>query len=108
MYLVHVSLHRAPGAELPEETADWVRAAARPDERVEHVVAHPRAVPAPVVGIFLLADRLEDAEALALLVYRRAMAQRPGLAGWLPLHARVPLLAPYYERLLADPGVDGI
>ncbi|GHG73609.1 hypothetical protein [Streptomyces griseocarneus] len=98
MYLVHVALRGRSGAELPADARDVVLAHALPQDGVEHVVIHPHAVPCPVVGVYLLADRLETAEFRAERVCRRALASPSALDGWELVNAQVPLMD-VYERM---------
>lgn len=102
MYLVHAGL-RAPSADaqLPPHTADLVRGLADADGPVEHVSAHPHAQPDPVLGVFLLADSLNEAERRAEDLCRRALDALPALRGWRVGRVGAPLVAPYYEGLLA-------
>ncbi|MFI9269959.1 hypothetical protein ACIGXM_04485 [Kitasatospora sp. NPDC052896] len=101
MYLVHACLRGPSGAELPTDAAALVRSCAHATDQLEHVVAHPRARPHPVLGLFVVADGLGQAEARAWAVCRRALAERAALAGWELVEAQVPLIAPLFERLLA-------
>ncbi|MER6360791.1 hypothetical protein [Kitasatospora sp. NPDC001527] len=57
--------------------------------------------------MFVVADRLEDAEESALAFCRRAVAAVPELAGWRVRSGRVPLVGAFYEGLLAAPGPAG-
>jgi hypothetical protein len=105
MYLVHAELRApSPGGELPPDAARLLLAAALPAERIEHVVVHGRGGPAPVLGVYVLADRLEAAEAAVAALLRRAPDTVPGLHGWTSARVAAPLVAAYYERLLAEPG----
>ena len=107
MYLIHVHLRPDAESGLPDQTGAWVRAAALPEDQVEHVSVHSGAEPYPVVGLHLLADRLEDAEARAEQVCARALAAHRELRGWSLTEAQAPLVGPFYEGLLdgsAGPG----
>ncbi|MFE2721609.1 hypothetical protein [Kitasatospora sp. NPDC059327] len=109
MYLVHATLRPlAPDGSLPRDVRDLLLAAIRPEDRVEHLVVHPDAVPRPVLGVYLLADSLAEAEHRAAAFCRRALAGTPRLSGWRTAGVAVPLVTPFYERLLfgAD-GADG-
>ncbi|MFJ5549253.1 hypothetical protein [Streptomyces sp. NPDC093225] len=109
MYLIHAAL-RAPSAadRLPSDCADAVRALARSDTPVEHVSAHPDARPDPVLGVYVLAGSLREAEDRTAALCRRALRELPALRGWAVGRVGAPLVAPYYERLLetvpAGPG----
>ncbi len=108
MYLIHVALRpTTPTAVLPRTAGDLLLAVALPDERIEHVVLHPCASPCPVLGVYLLADCIEDAEERATEFCRRALAALPALAGWEPGSAEVPLVGPFYEGLLSASGLTG-
>ncbi|MFC1410940.1 hypothetical protein ACEZCY_15500 [Streptacidiphilus sp. N1-12] len=108
MYLIHLQLGSPGLCDLPEQTAAWVYSAAGSDEGVEHVSLHADARPCPVLGMYLLAESLEQAEARAAAVCRRALAVRPELRGWVLGEVRAPLVAPFYEALLdVNPGRDG-
>ncbi|WP_369260764.1 hypothetical protein [Streptomyces sp. R35] len=95
MYLVHVQLKGPPGQALPEHTAQLVLTHAEPQDRLEHVSAHPGASPHPVLGLFLLAADLDEAERHADLACRRALARCPSLRQWRLVSAQVPLIAPF-------------
>ncbi|MFI8105275.1 hypothetical protein [Streptomyces sp. NPDC086023] len=108
MYLVHVALRPPPGAALDAELPTLLRALARPEERVEHVVAHPDSLPYPVLGFFLLSGSLADAERAAHAVGRRGTELLAALRGWTVLCAEVPLIAPLMEFAAASAeGRDG-
>ncbi|MEU8621310.1 hypothetical protein [Streptomyces sp. NPDC048623] len=100
MYLIHAQL-RPPGVQfLPEDAAVRALALALPEERVEHVSAHPDALPLPVLGVFLLAGSLAEAESRAAALCRRLVERHPALAGWRLSGAEAPLLAPLGHGLL--------
>jgi hypothetical protein len=119
MYLVHLHLRRADDAgrserrgrddcaELPPQTGSWVRAAARWGDGVEHVALHAQARPGPVLGVYLLADCLDDAEKSAARVCGRTLAARPELRCWSLVNGRTVLSTAYYEGLLDDSGPPG-
>ncbi|MEV7670270.1 hypothetical protein [Streptomyces sp. NPDC088752] len=96
MYLVHVHMRRPVEARVPEEIGSWVADMAEPGH-VEHVSVHATARAHPVLGVFLLAGRLEQAEEVALTACRRVVDSRPELVGWTVVEGYVPLLAPVYD-----------
>nr|BEK67692.1 hypothetical protein KPHV_49190 [Kitasatospora purpeofusca] len=105
MYLVHTALRSAaPGPSLPPDTRDLLSALVRPGDGIEHLVLHRDAVPEPVLGLYVLADSLAEAEQRATEFCRSALAALPGLRGWRAARAAVPLITPFYDRLLAASG----
>ncbi|MFJ6621346.1 hypothetical protein ACIQOW_27710 [Kitasatospora sp. NPDC091335] len=115
MYLVHTALRPdSPGLALPPDARELLLAAALPGDRVEHLVVHPEAFPDPVLGVYLVADSLAEAEGRAAVFCGRVLAAVPGFEGWRAAGSGVPLVAAFYERLLSGPagaddtdGVDG-
>ncbi|MEU6882047.1 hypothetical protein [Streptomyces sp. NPDC046712] len=103
MYLIHAHLEPPPGAALPADADVRVRALARPEERVRHGSLHADARPHPVLGLFVAASSLEAAESVARRVCERALDLDPALRGVRLLRCEAPLVAPYYEGLIAPP-----
>lgn len=103
MYLVHARLRAFQQTALPADMGAWMRAHTQAGDKVEHIVVHPTARPYPVLGLYLLADRLEHAEACAADVCRRVLRARAELADWELVDARAPMFAPFYEALLGPP-----
>ncbi|MER5729228.1 hypothetical protein ABT084_12985 [Streptomyces sp. NPDC002138] len=101
MYLIHASL-RAPasGTPLPPHAGELVRTFADSEVPVEHVSTHPHALPGPVLGVYLLADSLEQAERRTETLCRRAFEKVPALRGWTVGRVGVPMVTAYYEGLL--------
>ncbi|RKN76096.1 hypothetical protein D7231_03460 [Streptomyces klenkii] len=97
MYLVHVFLRAPEGAEFPEAAGEAVRRLARPEEGIEHVVDRLRAPAGPVLGVYVLAGDLHQAEARAALVCGRVLAKIPAFRGWALERAGVPLVAALCE-----------
>ncbi|WP_371616489.1 hypothetical protein [Streptomyces sp. NBC_00454] len=127
MYLIHAAL-RAPstGVQLPAHAGELVRAFADADAAaataadvdrlggggtfgsIEHVSTHPGALPGPTLGVYLIADSLDEAERRTEVLCRRAFEEVPALRGWTVGRVGVPLVTPYYERLLlATSGLPG-
>ncbi|WP_432122388.1 hypothetical protein [Streptomyces sp. S1] len=105
MYLVHVGLRApAPRVSPHELTAPLVRSHVHPEDRAEHISVHPRALPHPVIGVYLRAASLAEAEAWAADLVDRVLARCPELSGWSPLRPEAPLLAP--ELILDQDAVE--
>ncbi|WP_238783725.1 hypothetical protein [Streptomyces monomycini] len=68
-------------------------------ERIEHVEVHDG--PPLTIGLFLAAESIEQAERTAYAVVRRALDRHPGLAQAKVVSCLTPLVAPFYEGLLA-------
>ncbi|MFF4113941.1 hypothetical protein [Streptomyces sp. NPDC001714] len=101
MYLVHTELlHRTADSCFPQDLADLLRSLTHPGDGVEHVVIHPHPGHGMTVGVYVLADRLQDAEETAARLCRRAVAENGPLRGWLVGRSEAPLLAPF--------GLDGL
>ncbi|MFD9537837.1 hypothetical protein [Streptomyces sp. NPDC060010] len=93
MYLVHAHLRPpVPGAALPTRLPALAHAAARPEDAVEHISVHADALPDPVIGLYVLADSLPQAEAAAGAVCARLLDGHPELLGWRLVRAEVPLV----------------
>ncbi|MGW0118815.1 hypothetical protein [Streptomyces sp. NPDC003327] len=105
MYLVHTELlNRKEDLCIPQDLALLLRALAHPDDGVEHVVVHPRAGRGLTVGVYLLSERLRDAEETAARLCGRAVAGTGPLPGWRVGRSEAPLLAPYGLDGLGDLG----
>ncbi|MFR9676627.1 hypothetical protein [Streptomyces sp. TR06-5] len=94
MYLVHLHLvPPAAGEQLPAVATTAVTAGAggRP---VEHVVVHSDTHPCQVVGLFLQAGSLAEAESAAALAWRGAVSAHPELRPWNLVRAEAPLFDP--------------
>lgn len=79
---------------------------------VEHVSAHFPLPREPVLGFWLLADTLREAETRTRNLCERALETTAELSGWTLLRAEAPLLAPAALGRLgrsesAGPGRDG-
>ncbi len=108
MYLIHVRLRPpAPGIGLPFGLGALLRAMTLPEDRVEHVAAHPDASPYPTLGLYLMADSLAQAEERAQRLGRRWVTGVPLLQGWRLISAEAPLVVPFYDRLLSSSGLGG-
>ncbi|MEU9714919.1 hypothetical protein [Streptomyces sp. NPDC047976] len=103
MYLVHARLQGPPGVALPPQVKSLVHVLAREGDGVEHVTAHPRALPFPVVGLYLRAESLVEAESTGAALCRRVL-ERAEFTGWSLVLAQAPMVTPFYESLLAGSG----
>jgi hypothetical protein len=92
VYLIHVHFKGPPGAVLPEGIEGLVRLSAQVADRLEHVVAHGRALPYPVLGLYLVAERAEEARSVAHEVCRRMLTGCPSLhPDWEVVGAELPV-----------------
>ncbi|MGI5429086.1 hypothetical protein [Streptomyces sp. CA-179760] len=95
MYLIHVHFKGPPSATLPEGVECLVRSSARVADRLEHVVAHGRARPYPVLGLYLVAERAEDARSRAHDMCIRMLRGSPSLhPDWEVVGAELPAAPP--------------
>ncbi|MEU2430671.1 hypothetical protein ABZ611_14385 [Streptomyces sp. NPDC007861] len=92
MYLVHAHLEFPRGGEPPLGVRESVRASVVPADGVEHIAVHPRPGARLTLGIYLLAGRLEEAEAHAVRVCHRLLRDVPQLRDARLLGAGVPLM----------------
>ncbi|WP_371617027.1 hypothetical protein [Streptomyces sp. NBC_00454] len=97
MYLIHLKLGLAADRFAPPGLGDLIRRAARPGEGLQHVTVHPDVPGGPVLGMFLTADRVEQAEVTAGLLCRRALATSPKLRGVTLLRWKAELVSPPYD-----------
>jgi hypothetical protein len=102
MYLVHARLRSDAHAVLPHDAASLLSWCARPDERLEFVVVHGDVPAEPVLGMFLVADSLVAAEAVAAEICRRALRAHASLSGFRLHSCDATLPVDYYDRLLGD------
>jgi hypothetical protein len=82
VYLIHARLVAESGDVPPESAAEAVMQCALPEERVEHVTAHPLAASGPTLGLFLLSASLAEAERSAHAVCTRALETARELRGF--------------------------
>lgn len=94
MYLVHIHLRPPPGGGvLPGDTAGLVMSAGR-GTGLEHAAVHSENGQDPVIGVYVRATTLPDAEAVASDIWKRTTRADPRLDRWTPLRIEVPLLPP--------------
>lgn len=95
MYLVHVALNPPwEGCRLPEDASSLIAQLAEADKSVQHITFHQDSFPDPVIGIYVQAGRLQDAEERSVQLCRRAAATLPGFDGWSIAGVEVPLASP--------------
>ncbi|MFH8753396.1 hypothetical protein ACH4GK_37820 [Streptomyces rimosus] len=92
MYLVHLTVVPLGDAPLPAGIKKILKATA--PTALEHISVHSQARSHQVIGLFLRATSLKEAETVAEQVWERAAAVCPQLTEWSLLRAEVPLL-PY-------------
>jgi len=111
MYLLHATLAGQGGRAVPRDTAALVAGSARPEDRLEHVALHlddprggPRSGPGgdrrAVLGLFLIADSLAEAERTATELCLRALEECSELRGLRLLSCGAAMPPAYYDGLL--------
>ncbi|MFP1628962.1 hypothetical protein ACLB9X_28170 [Streptomyces sp. 5K101] len=105
MHLVHVRVLVPDQCPASQELRDLFRARAVPAERVDHISVHPGENGLVTVGFFVTADALRTAEAVALAVAERTVAD--ALRGARVIGCSGALVAEFYDRLVITPGRDG-
>jgi hypothetical protein len=98
MYLIHLALEAGGrgvgGTSLPADTGAAIAACAGDADALEHVTVHRDDPALPVVGFFLRAACIEEAEAAAERLWRRTVAGRPDLRTWRVKCSESPLFVP--------------
>lgn len=102
MYLVHTHLQLPPDTELPQDIGPLVRSSIVPADGVEHVAVHPRSPTRLTLGVYVLADGLEEAEERAVRLCERLLREVPRLATARLTGAGVPLLPLAFEPQPVD------
>lgn len=80
MYLIHVGLQAPDGVSLPSDADVLVTTCAVPGDGLEHVSVHAEAAGGPVLGLYVSASGLRQAEEAATRLAVRTLAQSPALA----------------------------
>ncbi|GLX24169.1 hypothetical protein [Streptomyces lavendulae] len=111
MYLVHAGLRPPRDASAAVDLRSLIRSRLGPDDGAEHVSVHPHARPDPVIGVYLRAGSLVEAEEHAAVLVRLLLSRCPELVGWTPLRAQVPLIAAAFKTSppsseAAEPSLD--
>lgn len=110
MYLIHLALEPRcrgghgdsdhggvdgrRGGSLPADTQAALAGCADETDALEHVTVHRSDPARPVVGFFLRSPCLEEAEAAAERLWRRAARVRPDLGDWHVRRSESPLFVP--------------
>ncbi|MFI8266763.1 hypothetical protein [Streptomyces sp. NPDC085665] len=97
MYLVHAGLRAPRDAFLPADLRSLILSRLGPNDGAEHVSVHPHARPDPVIGLYLRAGSLVEAEEHAAILIRLLLSRCPELADWTPSRAEVPFIAAAFE-----------
>ncbi|MFE9976670.1 hypothetical protein ACFYRD_39745 [Streptomyces hirsutus] len=100
MYLVHARLESNGHAKLPANTLSLVTRSARPDEHLQHAVMHSDGVTGLVLGLFLLAPTLAEAEHAAVALCQRALDENAVLQRFRLVSCGVAMPTSYYELML--------
>ncbi|MFF2847349.1 hypothetical protein ACFVT5_13535 [Streptomyces sp. NPDC058001] len=106
MYLVHAELRRTDNAPLPSDAVRLILDSRGPDEGVEHVVVHAGTEDGgPLVGLFVVASGVEEAERVATRVCLRALDDQPELAGFALTGCAVRLVPGFFDlQFRQEPG----
>jgi hypothetical protein len=99
MYLIHAEI-LPPECELPCRVADLISDQAEPSDGLQHVEPHPDALGGPVLGLFVLAESLEAAEAAAGRICLRAVRHLPEFAGLSLGRCEAVLVPGHHDRLM--------
>ncbi|MFF3615588.1 hypothetical protein [Streptomyces sp. NPDC002580] len=102
MYLIHAHLELPSGEEPPVNIKVLVRSAIVPRDRVEHISVHPLPPSELILGFYLLAARLEEAEERTVRVCHRLLRDVPQLALARLTGAGVPLMPLAFEPSRVD------
>ncbi|MFF7383446.1 hypothetical protein [Streptomyces griseoluteus] len=95
MYLVHAHFRAHVPLAVPSvQFAELVLAQVRASGEVEHASVHFPLPHAPVIGFWLSAGTLREAETRTRNLCERALETVGELSGWTLLRAEAPLLAP--------------
>jgi hypothetical protein len=100
MYLIHAQLTGSPGLELPDDLRARLCAQATGEASIEHVTPHPDAHDGPVLGLFVAAPSLAEAERAAETACLRVLRSHPALAGCALARCGAALVAPVFEAEL--------
>jgi hypothetical protein len=97
MYLIHAQLSGPQGLQLPVDLRDRIRARSLGSASIEHVTPHLDAPVGPVLGLFVAAGSLEEAERAAKTACLNILDSDPALAGYTLLRCAIALVTPFYE-----------
>ncbi|WP_123972825.1 hypothetical protein [Streptomyces sp. Ag109_O5-1] len=100
MYLVNIRLKSGSGGGIPSQVSA-LAAAIRAADGVEHVSVTSDPQGEMVLGLFVLATSLVEAEGRALDLLERALDASEELAGMGWTHQGVAMVDQYYERRFA-------
>lgn len=105
MYLLHAQLAVEGDRALPADAVVQVVGCARPEDRIEHVALHPDGGRSgPVLGLFVLAGSLAEAERAARSLCLRALEDCPELHGFRLVSCSAVMPPAYYDALLERAG----
>ncbi|MER6444107.1 hypothetical protein [Streptomyces venezuelae] len=98
MYLVHAGLRAPRDTCAAIDLRSLIRSRLGPGDGAEHISVHPHARPDPVIGLYLRAGSLVEAEEHAAVLIRLLLSRCPELADWTPLRPQVPLIVAAFEN----------
>ncbi|WP_228972937.1 hypothetical protein [Streptomyces sp. DH12] len=94
MYLVHAQFAPPPAGGPPRGAMLLARTAVLRDPRVQHVAVHPEAPSGPVLGVFVMAGSVEQAEDRVTALCRGVLRNCPDLSGWRLVRCEIVLGVP--------------
>ncbi|WP_152990665.1 hypothetical protein [Sphaerimonospora mesophila] len=107
MHLVHVRLRTPDGFQPPDDLNVQLLTHAIEGEQVEHISIHRSDAPSLTIGLFVAADSLIAAEAVALAVVRRAVLREPVLSSSRITSCSGAIVGAYFDGLLGSRDGDG-
>ncbi|MEU4096404.1 hypothetical protein [Streptomyces sp. NPDC026673] len=97
MYLIHAHLLGPGEIPLPAGIRDRIRARPTGSASIEHVTPHLEHPGAPVLGLFVAAETLEEAEQAAETACLDALGSESSLAGYALVRCSAAFVRAFYE-----------
>ncbi|MFJ4337520.1 hypothetical protein [Streptomyces sp. NPDC088915] len=103
MYLIHARLRAKGEVSLPERFEEEICRQEVEPASIEHVVLHDDLPGIPVLGLFVAARNLVEAERAAETACLRVLMPEGLAASWELVTCEAAFVAEFYKRLLAGP-----